>query len=287
MLGANQMTTTTGSTFRRDIWSKELTRATEANLVLADKVSRFDADSKGAKSVYIPKISNLVAYNKVANTAVALQSPTETSTQLLLDKHKYCAFLLEDYLKIQQNYALLSEYSNKAGYAIAKAMDTDIATLATGFSQTKGTYNTTITTTVMVDSVQELDDEDVPADDRCWVLKPHAVADLRTISDYIRFDGTGFAGGTATGALGNGKKGAKGLVGMLFGSPVYQTTQIQQTSNDISNMYFHREAIALGVQQEVRIQNEYKLEYLGELVVADISYGVIERRDEFGLELKN
>ena len=287
MLGANQMNITSGNTFRRDIWSKELTRATEANLVLADKVSRFDADSKGAKSVYIPKISNLVAYNKVANTAVALQNPTETSTNLLLDKHKYCAFLLEDYLKIQQNYALLSEYSNKAGYAIAKAMDTDIATLATGFSQTKGTYNTTITTTVMVDSVQELDDEDVPADDRCWVLKPHAVADLRTISDYIRFDGTGFAGGTATGALGNGKKGAKGLVGMLFGSPVYQTTQIQQTSNDISNMYFHKEAIALGVQQEVRIQNEYKLEYLGELVVADISYGVIERRDEFGLELKN
>lgn len=281
------MNITSGNTFRRDIWSKELTRATEANLVLADKVSRFDADSKGAKSVYIPKISNLVAYNKVANTAVALQNPTETSTNLLLDKHKYCAFLLEDYLKIQQNYALLSEYSNKAGYAIAKAMDTDIATLATGFSQTKGTYNTTITTTVMVDSVQELDDEDVPADDRCWVLKPHAVADLRTISDYIRFDGTGFAGGTATGALGNGKKGAKGLVGMLFGSPVYQTTQIQQTSNDISNMYFHKEAIALGVQQEVRIQNEYKLEYLGELVVADISYGVIERRDEFGLELKN
>jgi len=287
MLGANQMNITSGNTFRSDIWSKELTRATEANLVLADKVSRFDADSKGAKSVYIPKISNLVAYNKVANTAVALQNPTETSTNLLLDKHKYCAFLLEDYLKIQQNYSLLSEYSNKAGYAIAKAMDTDIATLATGFSQTKGTYNTTITTTVMVDSVQELDDEDVPADDRCWVLKPHAVADLRTISDYIRFDGTGFAGGTATGALGNGKKGAKGLVGMLFGSPVYQTTQIQQTSNDISNMYFHREAIALGVQQEVRIQNEYKLEYLGELVVADISYGVIERRDEFGLELKN
>jgi len=52
-------------------------------------------------------------------------------------------------------------------------------------------------------------------------------------------------------------------------------------------MYFHKEAIALGVQQEVRIQNEYKLEYLGELVVADIAYGVVERRDEFGLELKN
>jgi len=281
------MTQTTGTIFRRDIWSKEITRAFEANLVLADKVSRFDAESKGAKSVYIPNLSNLTAVDKVANTQVTLQAPTETAVNLLLDTHKHVAFLLEDALKVQQNYNLMSEYSQKAGYALRKAVDTSVANLATGFSTSSGTYNTTLTVAVILAAVQDLDDNDVPMEDRCWVLKPHAVADLRTLSDFMRYDGTGYAGGSATGGIGNAQVRPNGLVGMLYNSPVYMTTQIYQTGNNISNLYMHKEAIALGIQQEVRVQSDNRIDYLGELVVADVQFGVIERRDAAGVELKN
>lgn len=287
MLGVNQMTQTTGNVFRRDIWSKEMTRQFEANLVLADKVSRFDADSQGAKSVYIPNLSNLTALDKIANTQVTLQSPTETSINLLLDKHKHVAFVVEDALKVQQNYNLLAEYTNKAGYALKKALDTDIANLATGFSQSAGTFNSTITTTAVLNAVQTLDDADVPQSDRVWVLKPHAVADLRTISDYTRYDGTGYAGGTASGGIGNGSVRPNGLVGMLYNAPVYMSTQVYQTGNNISNLYMHKEAIALGIQQNVRVQSDNRIDYLGTLVVADIMYGCLERRDNAGVEVRN
>lgn len=287
MLGVNQMTQTTGNVFRRDIWSKEVTRAFEANLVLADKVSRFDADSAGAKSVYIPNVSNLSALDKIANTQVTLQSPTETSINLLLNKHKHVAFVIEDALKVQNNYNLMSEYTNKAGYALKKALDTDIANLATGFSTSAGTYNTTVATTAVLAAVQALDDADVPQADRVWVLKPHAVADLRTISDYTRYDGTGYAGGAATGGIGNGAVRPNGLVGSLYNAPVYMSTQVYQTGNNISNLYMHKEAIALGIQQNVRVQSDNRIDYLGTLVVADLMYGVIERRDGAGIEFRN
>jgi len=288
MLGVNQMTQTTGNVFRRDIWSKEMTRAFEANLVLGNKVSRFDSESQGAKSVYIPNLSNLSALDKIANTSVTLQSPTETSIQLLLDKHKHVAFVIEDALKVQQNYNLLSEYTNKAGYALKKALDTDLANLATGFSQNAGTYNTTITTTAVLTAVQALDDADVPQSDRVWVLKPHAVNDLRTISDYTRYDGTGYAGAQANGAIGNGSGGREnGLVGMLYNAPVYMSTQVYQTGNNISNLYIHKEAIALGIQQDVRVQSDNRIDYLGTLVVADLMYGCLERRDNAGVEFRN
>ena len=288
MLGVNQMTTTTGNVFRRDIWSKEITRAFEANLILADKVSRFDADTAGAKTVTIPNLSNLSAVDKVSNTQVTLQAPTETSIILPLDQHKHTAFLIEDLLKAQNNYNLMSEYTQKAGYALRKAVDTSVANLATGFSQSAGTYNTTINTAAVLSAVQTLDDADVPQDDRCWALKPHGVADLRTISDYTRYDGTGNAGAAAYGTVGNGSMDRKkGLVGMLYNAPVYMTTQIAQTGNNISNMYFHKEAIALGMQQNVRVQSDYRLDYLGYLTVADVMYGVVERRDNAGVELKN
>lgn len=288
MLGVNQMTQTTGNVFRRDIWSKELTRAFEANLVLANKVSRFDSESQNAKSVFVPNLSNLEALDKIANTSVTLQSPSETGTTLLLNKHKHVAFVIEDALKVQQNYNLMSEYTNKAGYALKKALDTDIANLATGFSQTSGTYNTTITTAAVLSAVQLLDDADVPQTDRVWVLKPHAVNDLRTISDYTRFDGTGYAGAQANGAIGNGSGGREnGLVGLLYNAPVYMSTQVYASSTSISNLYIHKEAIALGIQQEVRVQSDNRIDYLGTLVVADLMYGMIERRNEAGVEFKN
>lgn len=286
-LGANQMTTTTGNVFRQDIWSKEIIRATEANLVLADKVWRFDQEvaSKG-KTVTIPGLSNLVATDKIANTQVTLQSPTETSVVITIDQHKHTAFLVEDILAAQSDYALMSEYTKKAGYAIRRAVDTSVANLATGFSVNKGTYNTTLTTGAILGSVQSLDDNDVPQENRQWVLKPKAVSDLRTISDYTRYDGTGYAGAAATGAIGDGKKRSNGQVGMLYNSPVYMSTQIAQSGNNISNMYFHKEAIGMAMQKSPRVQTDYVLQFLSDLCVVDVLYGVIETRDLFGVELR-
>lgn len=288
-LGTNQMDVTTGNVFRPDIWSRELTREFEKTLVLADKVSRFDQDvaSRG-KSVFIPNLSNLNALDKVANTAVTLQAPTETSINLLINKHKYVAFLVEDILAAQSQYALLAEYTQKGGYALRRALDTDIANLATGFSQSAGTYNTTITTTAVLTAVQTLDDADAPQADRVFVLKPKAVRDLRTISDYTRYDGTGFAGNAASGAVGKGSAvRPNGLVGQLYNADVYMSTNILQSGNNISNLYMHKEAIAAAVQKNVRVQTDNRIEYLGNLVVADILYGVIERRDNAGVEFRS
>lgn len=288
MLGANQMTPTTGAVFRPDIWSKEITRAFEANLVVADKVSRFDQDvaSKG-KAIYIPNLSNLVANDKLSNTQVTLQSPTETSVTLTINAHKHVAFLVEDILAAQSQYNLISEYTQKAGYALKKALDTDLCNLATGFSGSAGAYNNTITTGYVLTAVKTLDDADVPQNERVWILKPKAVADLRTISDYTRYDGTGYAGAAQKGGIGKPDMvRPNGLVGELYNAPVWMTTQVYQTGNNISNMYMHKEALAAAVQKNVRVQSQNRIDYLGELVVADILYGVIERRDNAGVEFK-
>jgi hypothetical protein len=48
----------------------------------------------------------------------------------------------------------------------------------------------------------------------------------------------------------------------------------------------HKEAIALGIQQDVRVQSDNRIDYLGTLVVADLMYGVLERRDNAGIEFR-
>jgi hypothetical protein len=289
-LGVNDMTTVSHNIFRPELWSKEVIRAFEANLVLGGKVNRSrDSEvSQYGQSIKMNTISNLAAFDKVPNTQVALQDPTESQVTLNINKWKYAAFLVEDMLKAQSNVNLMSEYTSKAGYAVRKALDTDLANLATGFSQSAGAYNTALTEDALLDAVELLDLADVPQNDRCWVLRPEAVRDLRDIDDYTRYDGTGYAGGFAMGTVGNGTQiRPDGLVGMLYNAGVYMTTQIAKSGNNISNMFFHKDALAAAVQQSPRVQSEYKLEYLGWLTVVDILYGVVELRDNAGVELRS
>lgn len=290
MLGVNDITTTSHNIFRPEIWSRETIRAFEAVLCLANKVNRSrDSEvSSFGQSIKMNTISNLSAYDKIANTQVALQDPTESQVTLNINKHKYTAFLIEDMLKVQSNVDLMSEYTEKAGYAVKKALDTDLANLATGFSQSAGTYNTALTDTTILTAVQTLDDQDVPQDNRHFVLRPSAVKDLRDIADYTRYDGTGYAGSFAMGSIGDGKAiRPNGLVGMIYNADITMTTQIAKSGNNTSNMYFHKDALAAAVQQAPRTQSEYKLEYLGWLTVVDILYGVVELRDNAGVELKS
>ena len=285
-LGANQMTVTTGANMIPTIWSKELIRATEANLVLAPLVWRFDSDvSDFGQVIKIPNLSNLVALDKIANTAVTLQAPTESVTTLTVDTHKYVAFLVEDMLKVQSRYDLLSEYTKKASYALRKAIDSALANLTTGFSQSAGAYNTTLTTAAVIAAVNTLNTGDVPMEERFWSMHPKGLADLYTLSDYMRYDGTGVSNLAAEGRVGS-MSGNKKAQGRLYGSDVFVSTQQPKSGNNTSNMYAHKEALALALQKAPRVQSEYKTEYLGNLVVADVLLGVIETRDAFGVELK-
>src|SRR3990167_422338 len=138
-LGTNQMTVTTEAVFIPEVWANEVLRATERALVMAPLVKRYDSLVTGkGDTIHIPNLSNLTANSKSANIQVTLQSPTETDNTISLDQHYEVSFLVEDISKIQSNYDLMSEYTQKAGYAIAQRIDTDLL----------GTYSSWTTTDV-------------------------------------------------------------------------------------------------------------------------------------------
>ena len=67
-----------------------------------------------------------------------------------------------------------------------------------------------------------------------------------------------------------------GVVPSFFGMPVIQSSLIATTagtSNEIGYC-FHRGAVAIAVQQEIRIQSEYSVDFLATKMVADCIYGV-------------
>lgn len=168
------ITTTTAAVFIPELWSMETLRQQEAALVVAPLVKRYDSLVKGrGDTVHIPEVSNLVANDKLANTDVTLQAITENERTILIDQWKEASFLVEDIVKTQSNYDLMAEYTSKAGYAIARAVDTSLLALWSAFTNPAvGTYGVDVTDPVLIAALQKLDEANAPLEDRAIILKP-------------------------------------------------------------------------------------------------------------------
>lgn len=288
-LGTDQMTTTTGDKFIPEVWSMEVLRATEDALVMAPLVKRYDSlvGSRG-DTIHIPNLSNLSANDKSANTEVTLQAITETETQIDIDNHKEASFLVEDILKVQSNYDLMSEYTSKAGYAIAEQVDSDILALYTGFTNTDvGTYGTDVTNPVVLQAIEALDLANAPLEDRAFVFDPRQKTAIAQIDQFVRAD---YLGQYQTEKPAKVGPQSRFLWGELWGIPAYYTNQVPTTAGtptQYHNILFHKEALALALQQKPRVQSDYVLEYLGTLVVVDVIYGVKNLRGAFGIEIRS
>jgi len=296
-LGTNQQTITTGDVFIPEVWSRETQKATESTLVLANLVKRFDADVQdGGDVLHVPKVSNLTAYAKAANTQVTLNAPTEGEFTMNINRHFEASYLVEDRLKAASKYKVLEDYSPKAGYAIGSKIDSDIAGLYSGLSQTVGNSTTDITDANIVRAIQYLDDANAPQTDRYFVIKPAGLAHLRLIDKFSRWDSLGFTPTPSGGAGGIGGQpvrriGPNGFIGILYGGiEVYMSTNLVEesgTSDIVHNLLFQREAFALAMQQKARMQFQYKQEYLGTLATTDAIWGFAEFRDDFAVDFRS
>lgn len=266
---------TTSAVFVPEVWSKDIIKEVRKKLVLANRVKRHDRDvAKFGDTVHVPNISNLTANDKISGVQVSPQAVTEGEVQILIDKHKEVSFVVEDVLKAQADYDLMSEYTDAGSYGISKAIDDSLAALASGFSQTFGTYNTAITTDVVLDSIEQLDANDVPQEDRSFVYRPDVKRDLLDLSTYTSDDFV------------DGRPVSTGMVGSLYGVATFMSNNIVKSSNNTNNMLFHKDAIALAMQKNPRVQSEYSLRDMGWLTVIDTMYGVKEMRDPFGVLVK-
>lgn len=288
-LGANQQTITTGAVFIPEVWSPEVLRAAENALVMAPLVKRFDSLVTGkGDTIHIPNLSNLSATAKSANTQVTLQSPTESDTSISISNHQESSFLVEDLLKVQSNYDLMAEYTSKAGESIARKIDTDLLAEYSNFTNTDvGTYGSDITDAVILAAIEAVDLANAPMEDRAFVIYPTQKTALARIDKFVKSD---YLGQYQNATVVRTGPNSRYMWGDIYGIPVYYTKQVPATAGtptQYHNMLFHKEALALALQQSPRVQSQYILEYLGNLVVCDVIYGIKTIRADFGIEVRS
>ena len=283
------ITTTTGAVFLPEIWSLETIRAAEAALTMAPLVKRYDALVKQrGDTLHIPNISNLSANDKTQGSEVTTQAVQETETSISIDQWKETSFEIEDIVKVQSQYDLRTEYTEKAGYAIAKAVDTDLLGLYSSLASTDvGTYGTDLTDATIVAAYQSLNEVNAPLEDRYFVIKPSQCAAIMKLDKFVKADYLGeYNLPTPV------KKGPNNryLWGDIYGVPTYFTTQVTTTAGTPTqehNIMFQKEAFALALQQAPRTQASYWQKDLAWLVTVDIIYGFSVLRDTFGVEVRS
>lgn len=274
-LGTNHQTVTTGANFIPEIWSKEVQRATEANLVAANLVKRFDADVKSkGDTIHVPKISNLSATAKSASTAVTFSSPTEDKIDISISNHYHIAFIIEDILDAQSQYMIAEEYKGKASYGLSKQVDTDVLGLYTNITQSVGTAGTPPSDPNILRAIQYLDDADAPMADRAFIMAPVLKAALLAIDKYVSQDFTGMDLPVKT-----------GVFGQRYGIPFYVSTNVPTSGGNPINQLIHKEAYALAMQKDVTIRQQYVIDFLGNATVAQVLYGVAAYRTTFGVQV--
>jgi N4-gp56 family major capsid protein len=305
-LGSNHVTNTTAATFIPELWSDEIVAAYKKNLVLANLVNKMPMSGKKGDTLHIPKPTRGSATAKAAETQVTLQAATETEVTVTIDKHYEYSRLIEDITEAQALASLRRFYTDDAGYALAKQVDTDLFALGKSFGDSDGAdyvhsnsfyidastgltayaADTVAPADVFTDAgfraaIKELDDQDVPMDNRYIVVPPSARETIMGIDRYMSSDFV------------NGRGVNNGQIGQLYGIDVYVTSNCPvietaaantaSTVDTVGAMLFHKDAMVLAEQVGVRSQTQYKQEYLATLFTSDTLYGVQVIRPESGL----
>jgi N4-gp56 family major capsid protein len=192
-------------------------------------------------------------------------------------------------------------YTDDAGYALAKQVDTDLFALTEGLQggtvggsgaasfekavigsngSTDYTGNSSnaadITDAGIRRMLLTLDDADVPMDNRVMVVPPICANDMLGINRF-----------TEQQFIGSGEAIKTGKIGQIYGVDIFISSNCPSAAGnsgaDRVGVLMHKDALVLAEQVGVRSQTQYKQEYLGDLFTSDTIYGVAELRNDAGV----
>jgi|TARA_R100001198_G_C5239805_1_gene217211 hypothetical protein len=259
------MTVTTAAKFIPKLWSDEVIATYKANLVAANLVRNLNHVGKKGDTIHIPTPGRNAASAKVKDTAVTLVTDTAVHTDIVINKHFEWSTQIEDIAELQALNSMRRFYTDDAGYALAKQVDSALVTDLDGAAALTG-GNAVIASVTDWDAsiliaLENLNDNDVPLNDRSLIVTPSCMTALMAEERF-----------TEQAFIGNGNAIKTGKIGQIYGVDVYMSTQVG-TGNTEKAFLFQKDALVLATQQNVRTQTQYVQSQLADLFTADTVYG--------------
>lgn len=301
-LGSGQITTTTGATFVPQLWSDDVAARYKKNLVIANNITQWDHSDKPGAVVNVPAPSRNAATNIYGSQGGALTftAPTESTFSVTINQHWATPKQIPDIAEKQFLTSYRKFITDDIGYSLAVAIDSYLwttARLLRGASQDAGVViagdgstvwnpsangnagnGTNLTDQGIRKMIQTLDDNDVPGTERFVALPP---VEKNRILGNGRFTEMSFVG-----EQGSGNSIRTGKIGDLYGMGVYVSSNSPSVAATNGTTFVrgvlvaHKDSIILINQILPRVQSQYKLEFLSDVLVADCAFGAAVVRTE-------
>ena len=288
-------------------WSNEVIAPYKNSRILAGLVTRWNFVGQYGDTIHVPTFARGSANDKAQESVVTPNVTNSTLTNVTIDKHVEYTVLLERFAEVQAMPSMRRAFVDDAGYAISRKIDWDLHMLArttgtapaVGGNVTGADYGDAVigsdgstawdpaatanagNAAALADAgvrrmLRDMDDNNVPMEGRAWVLPPVELQSLRGIARYTEQ--------AFTGEVGGGNVIRTGLMGNLYGVPVYVTSNCPfvldaGASNDQrAGMLLHRAAFVLVEQLKIEAVSDFLSEFLATQLTWHTIYGTAEVR---------
>jgi N4-gp56 family major capsid protein len=272
---ANETTSSTVSELYTEI-------VAEAQFVIQEKsimknLVKNYAIAGGGKSVEVPIYAAVAAAavneaTDLSNTAINPSSVTITASEVGV------MTTLTDLARNSAPRNVAADIGRLFGEAIAKKMDQDLIALFDGFSTAVGTDSAALSPATVFNAASTLRAAGLPVNETYLVLHPKVAFDLKS---GLTNTFAGLDTELSNEALRNG------FIGQIAGIKIFETGNMSDTgtTGDYKGGMFHKDALALAMMQDIKIETQRDASLRADEIVATAVYGVGELHDSYGIEV--
>jgi len=266
--------------FIKEIFSKNVLIALKNKLVVVPVVNHtYESELVMGDTLYIPQTNVVTATEVTIGTEGVQKNPYNTAAKTLTVNQYWEAPITIDYMSRRQSQVnLVSNAENESAYAISKKIDGTLCDLFASLNggTVRGTDGSAWTDDILIAAVEEMDEDDIPEENRVWISDPSVKADILKIDKFVRQDY--FASDAV-------------VTGMfrkdIYGAPLLVTNNLTAVTSGTGNygVYMHKDALAIAIQENMDVDRvEQPLKH--QIVINTTAlWGVTELRDTAGVPI--
>jgi hypothetical protein len=276
-----------------EMWTSIVNEKTFDDTVLANfctDLSQFATE--GSDIFHVPDFFTnalTVGTQSTQGAEITTASPDTVDTTLTINTHNYVAWIIgdKDLQQIASKYSVNEIYARQAASLLSEVLEAALAALWSGVStNTVGDTATVVSDSEIRQALNKMETGKYKLSECAFFFHPYVYWNqLHAVAKYYQQYSVGPS--TAGGPVKTGNFSSEGYAlnfkGVLFGVPVYTTTQIVSGLQTYRNLLLHKSAFGFAIQtrggNRVRVQMSNEVRNLGMLVVVDILFGVAVLRE--------
>ena len=276
-----------------EMWTTIVNEKTFNATVLANfctDLSQFATE--GSDIFHVPDFYTnalTVSTQSTQGAEITTAGPATVDTTLTIGTHQYVAWIIgdKDLQQIASKYSVNEIYAREAVSLLTEALEAALAALWSSITTNAiGDTATVVSDSEIRQALNAMESGKYRLSDCAFFFHPYVYWNqLHAVAKYYQQYSVGPS--TAGGPVKTGNFSSEGYMlnqkGVLFGVPVFTTTNIVSGLQTYRNLLLHKSAFGFAVQtrggNKVRVQMENQLRNLGMLVVVDMLYGVAVLRE--------